>query len=89
MFFGLAFPFRSIMDIFDCNDGLRRLYNTISTLSIISDKFEDRQTLTDDEEFMQRQVVRYTVQALKRWVLVIILSGQHSSFILRNILLKS
>ena len=43
MFFGLAFPFRSIMDIFDCNDGLRRLYNTISTLSIISDKFEDRQ----------------------------------------------
>ena len=72
MFFGLAFPFRSIMDIFDCNDGLRRLYNTISTLSIISDKFEDRQTLTDDEEFMQRQVVRYTVQALKRWVVVII-----------------
>ena len=75
MFFGLAFPFRSIMDIFDCNDGLRRLYNTISTLSIISDKFEDRQTLTDDEEFMQRQVVRYTVQALKRWVVVILLSN--------------
>ena len=40
MFFGLAFPFRSILEIFDSNDGLRRLYNTISTLSIISDKFE-------------------------------------------------
>ena len=42
MFFGLAFPFRSILEIFDSNDGLRRLYNTISTLSIISDKFEVR-----------------------------------------------
>ena len=62
MFFGLAFPFPSIMEIFDANDGLRRLYNTISTLSIISDKFEDRQTMSDDEEFMQRQIVRYTVQ---------------------------
>ena len=55
------------MEIFDANDGLRRLYNTISTLSIISDKFEDRSTMSDDEEYMQRQVVRYTVQALKKY----------------------
>ena len=40
MFFGLAFPFRSILEIFDSNDGLRRLYNTICTLSIISDNGE-------------------------------------------------
>ena len=68
MFFGLAFPFRNIMQIFDANDGLRRLYNTISTLSIISDKYEDRSSMTDDEEFMQRQIVRYTVQAIKKYL---------------------
>jgi len=46
---------------------LRKLYNTISTLSIISDKDEDRD-MSDDEEFMQRQSVRYTTQALKKYV---------------------
>ena len=69
MFFGLAFPFRSIMEIFDSNDGLRRLYNTISTLSIITDKSdsEERRRITDnDEEYMQRQRVRYTTQAIKK-----------------------
>jgi len=67
MFFGLAFPFRSILEVFDNCDGLRKLYNTISTLSIISDKDEDRD-MSDDEEFMQRQSVRYTTQALKKYV---------------------
>ena len=38
MFFGLAFPFRHLMEIFDANSGLTRLYNTISTLKIITDK---------------------------------------------------
>ena len=42
MFFGLALIFPSILKVLDSNNGLRRLYNTISTLSIISDKFEVR-----------------------------------------------
>ena len=67
MFFGIAFSFRTLLEIFDSCDGLRRLYNTISTLSIISDKDEDRQSMTDDQEFSQRQNVRYTVQALKKY----------------------
>ena len=68
MFFGLAFSFRTLLEIFDSCDGLRRLYNTISTLSIISDKDEDRAgTMSDDQEFSQRQRVRYTVQALKKY----------------------
>ena len=69
MFFGLAFPFRHLLEIFDANDGLRRLYNTISTLSIITEKFDDRQAkkMTDDEDFMQRQNVRTTCQALKKY----------------------
>ena len=28
----------------------------------------DRQTMSDDEEYMQRQVVRYTSQAMKRYL---------------------
>jgi len=67
MFFGLAFPFRSILDVFDGCDGLRKLYNTISMLSIISDKDDDRD-MSDDQEFMQRQSVRYTTQTLKKYV---------------------
>jgi len=67
MFFGIAFSFRTLLEIFDSCDGLRRLYNTISTLSIISDKDEDRQSMSDDQEFSQRQNVRYTVQALKKY----------------------
>eukprot|EP00092_Neocalanus_flemingeri_P098180 GFUD01125193.1.p1 GENE.GFUD01125193.1~~GFUD01125193.1.p1 ORF type:complete len:1498 (-),score=483.98 GFUD01125193.1:148-4641(-) len=68
MFFGLAFPFRTILDIFDASDGLRKLYNTISTLSIISDRDDDRDSMSDDQEFMQRQSVRYTTQSLKKYV---------------------
>jgi HIV-1 Vpr-binding protein len=68
MFFGLAFPFRNILEIFDQCDGLRKLYNTISPLAILSDKDEERNALNDDEEFMQRQNVRYTAQTLKRYL---------------------
>ena len=56
-----------MLEIFDSCDGLRRLYNTISTLSIVSEKNDDRQSLTDDQEFSQRQSVRYTVRALKKY----------------------
>ena len=68
MFFGLALPFRNILDIFDSCDGLRKLYNAISTLAIVSDRGEERDELNDDQEFMQRQVVRYTAQTLKRYM---------------------
>ena len=68
MFFGLAFPFRNILEIFDTCDGLRKLYNSISTLGIIRDRGEEREALTDDQEFMQRQHVRYTAQTLKRYM---------------------
>jgi len=30
MFFSLSFPFRVIVDLFDEQDGLRKLYNTVS-----------------------------------------------------------
>lgn len=35
MFFGFSFPFKAILDEFDKQDGLRKLYNVVSILLII------------------------------------------------------
>lgn len=53
MFFGASFQFRVILELFDNQDGLRRLYNMLSTLSILSleDQPEDVPvTLRRDED---------------------------------------
>ena len=53
MFFGASFQFRVILELFDNLDGLRRLYNMLSTLSILSleDQPEDvPMTLRRDED---------------------------------------
>jgi HIV-1 Vpr-binding protein len=40
MFFGMAFPFRVIIDLFDKKDGLRRLINVVRFLwSFLSEVF--------------------------------------------------
>ena len=66
MFFGASFQFRVILDLFDAQDGLRRLYNMISTLSILS--MEDQHELLDDDEsHAARQTVRHVCAALKRY----------------------
>ncbi|XP_069696548.1 DDB1- and CUL4-associated factor 1 isoform X2 [Periplaneta americana] len=66
MFFGLSFQFRAILVEFDAQDGLRKLYNVISTLSILS--IEDEAALNDDEECAARQIVRHVCVALKRYL---------------------
>lgn len=66
MFFGLSFQFRGILAEFDAQDGLRKLYNVISTLPILS--VEDEATLNDDEECAARQIVRHVCVALKRYL---------------------
>ncbi|KDR23940.1 protein mahjong [Zootermopsis nevadensis] len=66
MFFGLSFQFRAILAEFDAQDGLRKLYNVISTLPILS--VEDDATLNDDEECAARQIVRHVCVALKRYL---------------------
>ncbi|XP_046446583.1 DDB1- and CUL4-associated factor 1-like isoform X1 [Daphnia pulex] len=66
MFFGTSFQFRIILEQFDAQDGLRRLYNMISTLSILS--MEDASDLLDDDEsHAARQTVRHVCAALKRY----------------------
>ncbi|XP_076661247.1 lisH and WD40 domain-containing protein mahjong [Halictus rubicundus] len=66
MFFGFSFPFKVILQEFDAQDGLRKLFNVISTLPILN--LEEEPTLNDDEECASRQIVRHVAVALKRYM---------------------
>lgn len=66
MFFGLSFQFKIMLDEFDKQDGLRRLYNVISVLQILSHPAEDND-LSPDQETAERQVVRHVCVALKKY----------------------
>lgn len=66
MFFGLSFQFRVILEEFDAQDGLRKLYNVVSTLPILS--IDDApENINEDEECSARQIVRHVCVALKRY----------------------
>uniref|UniRef100_A0A182J9K7 Uncharacterized protein n=1 Tax=Anopheles atroparvus TaxID=41427 RepID=A0A182J9K7_ANOAO len=65
MFFGLSCQFKTILDEFDKQDGLRKLYNVISVLPILSSS--DEYQINDDEEAAERQVVRHVCVALKKY----------------------
>ncbi|KAL3852286.1 hypothetical protein ACJMK2_015948 [Sinanodonta woodiana] len=67
MFFANAFPFKVILDLFDKNDGLRRLFNVISTLPILSVENGNHLELTEDQIFTMRQLARHTCSALKKY----------------------
>ena len=63
MFFSLSFSFRIILELFDSQDGLRKLLNVIFTLGI----FNDESDYTEDELFTKRQNARHVCVALKRY----------------------
>ncbi|XP_073974899.1 lisH and WD40 domain-containing protein mahjong [Rhodnius prolixus] len=65
MFFGLSFQFRIILEEFDAQDGLRKLYNVISTLPILA---VDEAPMNEDEECSARQIVRHVCVALKKYL---------------------
>lgn len=66
MFFSISFSFRAVLELFDKQDGLRRLVNLISTLEILNP--EDQGTLlSDDEIFSSRQTAKHTCMALRRY----------------------
>ncbi|XP_058802431.1 protein mahjong isoform X2 [Phymastichus coffea] len=66
MFFGFSFPFKVILEEFDAQDGLRKLYNVISTLPLLN--IEEEGQLNDDEECASRQIVRHVAVALKKYM---------------------
>ncbi|RWS31137.1 protein VPRBP-like isoform X3 [Leptotrombidium deliense] len=63
MFFSLTFAFRKILDLFDSQDGLRKIMNVLFRLNILGDESE----YTDDELFTKRQTARHVCVALKRY----------------------
>ncbi|CAH1785027.1 unnamed protein product [Owenia fusiformis] len=66
MFFSTSFMFRVIIELFDMKDGLRKLYNVISTLEILI--VDDQDTMiTEDAIFTSRQAARHVCVALKRY----------------------
>ncbi|XP_059924619.1 DDB1- and CUL4-associated factor 1-like [Gadus macrocephalus] len=66
MFFSISFPFRSVLLLFDRQDGLRRLVNLVSTLQILSAE-EQVSVLSDDQVFSSRQTAKHTCMALRRY----------------------
>nr|AAO24927.1 SD05932p [Drosophila melanogaster] len=71
MFFSLSFQFKVILDEFDAQDGLRKLYNVISVLKILDPSHNDSDNDSDfneDVECASRQMVRHVCVALKRYM---------------------
>ncbi|XP_046327233.1 DDB1- and CUL4-associated factor 1-like isoform X2 [Haliotis rufescens] len=66
MFFTQAFPFRVIMELFDQKDGLRRLFNVISTLEILNVE-DEVDIMNEGHIFTMRQTARHVCSALKRY----------------------
>ncbi|KAK6318699.1 hypothetical protein J4Q44_G00099100 [Coregonus suidteri] len=66
MFFSISFSFRAILQLFDHQDGLRRLVNLISTLEILNTE-DQGAMLSDDQVFSSRQTAKHTCMALRRY----------------------
>uniref|UniRef100_A0A3P8W8V5 DDB1- and CUL4-associated factor 1 n=1 Tax=Cynoglossus semilaevis TaxID=244447 RepID=A0A3P8W8V5_CYNSE len=66
MFFSISFSFRAVLQLFDQQDGLRRLVNLISTLEIMNMDSEVA-ILSDDRVFSDRQTAKHTCMALRRY----------------------
>ncbi|XP_059475343.1 protein mahjong [Neocloeon triangulifer] len=66
MFFYLAFPFQIILEEFDAQDGLRRVFNVVSTMELLNS--DDMGIAMDDEEHHSaRQTIRHVFGCLKRY----------------------
>jgi len=65
LFFSLTCSFRAVLELFDSNDGLRKLVNQLSTLSIL--RPEEAELLSDDEVFGKRQTAKHSCMALRRY----------------------
>ncbi|XP_070815845.1 DDB1- and CUL4-associated factor 1-like isoform X1 [Chaetodon trifascialis] len=66
MFFSISFSFRAVLQLFDLQDGLRRLVNLISTLEILNTESEVS-VMSDDQVFSSRQTAKHTCMALRRY----------------------
>ncbi|XP_054716425.1 LOW QUALITY PROTEIN: DDB1- and CUL4-associated factor 1-like [Uloborus diversus] len=70
MFFGFAFAFRIILTQFDKQDGLRKLFNVVSTLDVFVHAASGQnlpRPLSDDQIWADRQTTRHVCATLKRY----------------------
>lgn len=68
MFFGMVFRFRTLLDHFDKQDGLRKLLNLLSTLSLFQDAWEPNSTENSaSSETMVWQTVKQVCLSLKQY----------------------
>nr|XP_058940588.1 DDB1- and CUL4-associated factor 1-like isoform X2 [Pocillopora verrucosa] len=65
LFFSLTCSFRAVLEFFDSNDGLRKLVNQLSTLSVR--RPDEAELLSNDEVFGSRQTANHTCMALRRY----------------------
>ncbi|XP_059167195.1 DDB1- and CUL4-associated factor 1-like [Physella acuta] len=65
LFFSQSFPYKIILNLFDQKDGLRRLINVISTLSLLNTDGQGNET--DDELHQMRQAARLVCDALRKY----------------------
>lgn len=63
MFFTVSFSFRVILELFDAQDGLRKLLNAIFML----DLFKENDASNDDELYSKRQTAKLVINALKQY----------------------
>ncbi|XP_037535824.1 DDB1- and CUL4-associated factor 1 [Nematolebias whitei] len=66
IFFSISFSFRAVLELFDQQDGLRRLVNLITTLAILNTENE-APVMSDDQVFSSRQTIRHTCMAIRRY----------------------
>uniref|UniRef100_A0A1I8GR74 LisH domain-containing protein n=1 Tax=Macrostomum lignano TaxID=282301 RepID=A0A1I8GR74_9PLAT len=67
MFFSHAFGFKLILDYFDKQDGLRKLYNVMATQVIFTGTDDEVALLPEDALFTCRQIVKLVTGALRRY----------------------
>lgn len=63
MFFSVSFSYRVILELFDAQDGLRKLLNVIFML----DLFKENDDSNDDELYTKRSTAKLIVNALKKY----------------------
>ncbi|PAV92152.1 hypothetical protein WR25_05321 isoform B [Diploscapter pachys] len=68
MFFTHALYYRAILDRFDQRDGLRKLYNYISTLTILQNSEVDEYELSDEQLHTSTQSARNACAAFRSYV---------------------
>ncbi|XP_045592947.1 DDB1- and CUL4-associated factor 1 isoform X3 [Procambarus clarkii] len=66
MFFGMVFRFRAVLERFDEQDGLRKVSNMVSTLSLFQDVWE-QDSLDEPNEVMMWQTVKQVCLSIKHY----------------------